>query len=117
MAASESEDWLERRRSELERHAAILFLTAALTMMIICGAIIVSGWFAGVMDDRFENTFWAGAILGFLAVLTLGAAAIPGGDNDQFEIRRMRWLTRVGLVAFIVAPCLCLGAMVADFYR
>ena len=104
-------------RDRLERSAALLFATCAIVMAVIIGAIIVSGWFAGVMDDRFENTFWAGATLGFLAVLTLGAAAIPGGDNDQFEIRRMRWLTRVGLVAFLIAPCLCLGAMVADFYR
>ena len=104
-------------RDRLERSATLLFATCAMVMALICGAIIVSGWFAGVMDDRFENTFWAGAILAFFGVLTLGAAAVPGGDNDQFEIRRMRWLTRVGLVAFLVAPCLCLGAMVADFYR
>ncbi len=103
-------------RTRLERTATTLFATTAIVMAIICGAIIVSGWFAGVIEDHAERVFWAGAILALLGVLTLGAAAIPGGDNDQREIRRMRWLTRVGLVAFLVAPLLCLSALVADFY-
>ena len=104
-------------RERLERSATLLFATCAIVMAIVCGAIIVSGWFAGVIEDHAERVFWAGAILALLGVLTLGAAALPGGDNDQVEIRRMRWLTRVGLVAFLIAPCLCIGAMVADFYR
>ena len=103
-------------RDRLERSATLLFATAAIVMAIVCGAIIISGWFAGVIEDHAERVFWAGAILALLGVLTLGAAALPGGDNDQQEIRRMRWLTRIGLVAFLIAPCLCIGAMVADFY-
>lgn len=103
-------------RARLERNAAVLFVGAAMVMAVICGSIIISGWFAGVIEDRAERVFWAGAILALLGVLTLGGAAFPGGDNDAGVIRRVRALSRIGLVMFLIAPCLCLGALVADFY-
>ena len=103
-------------RTRLERTAGLLFATTAIVMATICGAIIISGWFAGVIEDRAERVFWAGAILALLGVLTLGVAAFPGGDNDAAVIRRVRALSRIGLAMFLVAPCLCLGALVADFY-
>ena len=103
-------------RERLERSATLLFSSTAAVMAIICGAIIVSGWFAGVMDDRVENVFWAGSILALLGVLTLGVAAIPGGDDDARASRRIRALTRIGLITFLLAPCLCLGALIADYY-
>jgi hypothetical protein len=55
---------LLRPRVELERHAAILFLAAALTMAIVCGAVIVSGWFAGVLVDRWERLFCVVGLVG-----------------------------------------------------
>ena len=103
-------------RTRLERSAITLFATTATVMAIICGAVIVSGWFAGVIDDRAERVFWLGAILALLGVLTLGVASVPGGPDDRRVITRTRWLIRIGLVMFLVAPCLCLGALVADFY-
>ena len=105
------------RRAELERHAATLFLTAALTMAIVCGAIIVSGWFAGVLVDRWERVFWAGALLGGLMVATFAAAAAPGGTDARRACRRITWLTRAGLALFVLAPALCILALVGDFYR
>lgn len=103
-------------RERLERSAVLLFASTAMVMAVVCGAIIVSGWFAGVIEDHAERVFWAGAILALLGVLTLGAAALPGGENDRVEVTRLRWLTRIGLIAFLLAPCLCIGALVADFY-
>lgn len=85
-------------------------------MAVICGAFIVSGWFAGVLEDHAERFFWAGGILALLGVLVLSAAALPGGDDDRRTVRRVTVLSRVGLVLFAVAPVLCIGAMVADFY-
>jgi len=105
------------RRAELERHAATLFLGAALTMAIVCGAIIVSGWFAGVLVDRWERVFWAGALLGGLMVATFAAAAAPGGTDARRACRRITWLIRAGLALFVLAPALCILALVGDFYR
>ena len=103
-------------RERLERNATLLLVGSALTMAIICGAIIVSGWFAGVMDDPPERWFWAGSVLEFAMVAVFAAAAFPGGDDDERVIRRVRALTRIGLVLFIVAPAMCIGALVVDFY-
>jgi hypothetical protein len=103
-------------REQLERNAVLLLGIGALTMAIICGAIIVSGWFAGVLDDPPERWFWAGSVLELLMVFTFAAAAFPGGDDDVAVIRRVRLLTRIGLVLFVVAPVMCIGALVVDFY-
>jgi len=108
---------LRRRRAELERHAALLFLAAALTMAILCGAVIVSGWFAGVLVDRWERLFWAGALLGGLMVATFAAAAAPGGTDARRACLRITWLLRVGLLLFVLAPALCVVGLVGDFYR
>lgn len=104
------------RRNRLERNAVILFVGAAAVMALVCGAIIVSGWFAGVMEDHAERFFWAGAVLALLMVFTFAGAAFPGGDDDARVIRRVRLLTRIGLVLFVVAPVLCLGSLIFDFY-
>lgn len=108
-------DARERRR-HLERTAVTLFGIAALVMAIICGGIIVSGWFAGVMEDHAERWFWAGSILELLEVFVFAAAAFPGGSDDGRVIRRITVLTRVGLVLFVLAPVMVLGSMVFDFY-
>jgi hypothetical protein len=85
-------------------------------MAIIWGAIIVSGWFAGVIEDGPERWFWAGAILDFIMVGFFAAASFPGGDDDAQVIARVTALTRVGVVLFMLAPTMCIGALVADFY-
>ena len=83
---------------------------------IVCGAIIVSGWFAGVMEDHAERVFWSGAILAGLTVAVLAAAAFPGGGDDARAVRRVTLLIRVGLVMLVTAPALVIGSLIADFY-
>lgn len=107
---------LVERRAHVERTAVQLLVGYSVVMALVCGAIIISGWFAGVMEDHAERVFWSGAILSFLTVVVFAAAAFPGGADDARVIRRVTWLTRLGLVLFIVAPALCIGALIADFY-
>jgi len=103
-------------RAQVERTALGVFGVAALTMALVCSGIIVSGWFAGVIQDVYERFFWAGAGLAGLMIVVLAAAVWPGGADDRRVIRRVRLLTRVGLVLFVAAPALCIGALVADFF-
>jgi hypothetical protein len=105
------------RVAQLERHAATLFLAAALFMAIFCGAIIVSGWFAGVLIDQWERVFWAGGILGGLMVTTFAVAAAPAGRNTGRAIKRITLLSRIGLALFVLAPTLCLIGLIGNFYR
>jgi hypothetical protein len=89
---------------------------AAVVFAIIAAGIIVSGWFAGVIQDRFERVFWAGALTGGLMVAVFAGAAFPGGPDDARAIARITWLTRIGLVLFLLAPTLCIVALVCDFF-
>jgi len=104
-------------RARLELQAGLALLTGALMMAIVIGSIIVSKWFAGVLYDPAERVFWAGAVLAGLMVAAFAAAAFPGGDDDAAVIRRIRVFMRLGLLLFILSPALCIGALVADFYR
>ncbi|CAN5282413.1 hypothetical protein BH11ACT3_BH11ACT3_18500 [soil metagenome] len=104
-------------RQNLERKATLLFVGFFLTMATVCGAIIVSGWFAGVLEDHAERVFWAGAILSGITVAVFGAAAFPGLRDEAREIVRLRWTVRLGLICAVVGPTLCIFGMVADFYR
>jgi hypothetical protein len=104
------------RREHWERLAVALLVGYSAVFAIICGAIIVSGWFAGVMEDHAERVFWSGAVLAGLTVAVFAAAAFPGGSNDERAVRRITWLVRLGLVMFVVAPALCIGSLIADFY-
>ena len=104
------------RRDRAERTALGVFAVAALSMATVCAAIIISGWFAGVIQDVYERFFWAGAGLAGLMIVVLAAAVWPGGVDDRRVIRRVALLTRVGLVLFVVSPALCIGALVADFF-
>lgn len=106
----------EPRRTHLERLAVALLVGYSGVFAILCGAIIVSGWFAGVMEDHAERVFWAAAILAGLTVVVFAAAAFPGGNDDARAARRIRWLIRIGLVMFVLAPALCIGSLIADFY-
>src|SRR4051812_43859152 len=107
---------MDEERRHLERQATALLTTAALSMAIVCGAVIVSGWFAGVIEDRYERIFWAGALLAGLMVAVFAAAAFPGGSNSRRVIARVRLLLRVGLVLLVLAPTLCIIALVCDFF-
>jgi hypothetical protein len=109
-------DDVERQRERLERQASLAFLTGAVAMAIVCGAIIVARWFAGVLEDHAERVFWTGAVLAFVMVAVLAGAAWPGGDDDRRVVRRTRLLLRIGLILFVFAPGLCIGALIADFY-
>lgn len=100
----------------MARAATTLFIGYLVAMALICGSIIVSGWFAGVLDDPPERVFWAGAVLAGLNVAVFALAAFPGGRDDEREIARVNWTIRVGLVLAVVSPALCLGALIADFY-
>jgi hypothetical protein len=104
------------RRHDAERAAQAVFAVAALATAIVCAGVIVSGWFAGVIEDRFERIFWTGALLAGLMNVVLAGAVWPGGRDDVRATRRVILLTRVGLVLFVVSPTLCLGALVADFF-
>jgi hypothetical protein len=95
----------------------VLFAPAALVMAVICGAVIVSGWFAGVLVDSWERLFWVGALLGGLMVAVFAAAALPGGADARRSVLRITWLLRAGLLLFVLAPALCIVALVGDFYR
>jgi MFS family permease len=108
---------LDLRRAELERHAAVLFAASALVMAVVCGSVIVSGWFAGVLVDRWERLFWVGALLGGLMVAVFAAAAMPGGADARRSVLRITWLLRAGLLLVVLAPALCVVALVGDFYR
>lgn len=116
-AGSSAPARLDLRRAELERHAAVLFAAAALVMAVICGSVIVSGWFAGVLVDSWERLFWAGALLGGLMVAVFAAAAVPGGADARRSVLRITWLLRAGLLLFVLAPALCIVSLVGDFYR
>lgn len=104
------------RRAHAESTAVTLLVGYGLVMAVVCGAIIVSGWFAGVMEDHAERVFWSGAVLSFLTVVIFAAAAFPGGPDDARVIRRVTWLTRLGLVMLVVSPALVIGSLIADFY-
>ncbi len=103
-------------RARVERTALALLGITVFAMVTVCASVIVSGWFAGVIDDGPERWFWAGAVLEFLTIAVFVAAAFPGGSDDTATIRRTVTLTRVGLVLFVVAPVLCIGALIVDFY-
>jgi MFS family permease len=104
------------QRASVERLAVAHLAIGAGTMALVCGAIIASGWFAGVLQDRYERVFWLGAVLAFVMVAVFAAASFPGGVNDRAVVRRVTALIRVGLVLFVLAPALCIGALVADFF-
>ena len=115
-ADADAMDRLAHRRAAVERNAMALFVGATVTFAIVAGSIIISGWFAGAMEDHAERFFWTGSMVGGLMVLVFAAAAFPGGRNDARAISRVGWLTRIGLVLFILSPTLIIGSLVCDYY-
>lgn len=100
----------------MRERAALVFVGYLLATAIVCGAVIVSGWFAGVMDDPAERVFWAGAILAGITVAILASAAFPGWRDERREEARVRWTLRIGIVTGVLAPTLCIAGMIADFF-
>lgn len=109
-------DQLSRTRGRLELQAALPLLTVALMMAMICAGIIAAGWFAGSLDGPPERVFWLGSALAGVMVFVLAGAAFPGGDDDLRAIRRIRLLLRIGLMLFIAAPALIVGALIVDYF-
>jgi hypothetical protein len=110
------EGQLVNRRDALAGRATLLFVGYFLTFAVICGAIIVRGWFAGVLDDPPERVFWLGAALAGVTLAVFAAAAFPGGPDDRREIARVTWTLRVGMLLAVLSPALCIGALIVDFY-
>ena len=118
MVATTSSDAEQRRRaSELELRAVLLFAVASLTMAIVCGAVIVSHWFAGVMVDSWERVFWAGTLVAGLMIVVFAAAAVPAGADARRSCVRISWLLRIGLLLFVVSAALCVLGLVGDFFQ
>lgn len=95
----------------LERQAATLFVGTALVAAIAVAAMIVADWSGGRLDNRIEPLFWAGAILGGLALALLGLATLP-----RRSARLITALSRIGVVLFLVAPTMCIVAIFWDYW-
>jgi hypothetical protein len=94
-----------------ERKAATLFVGAAAAAAIVVAGITIAGWGGGVLDNRVEPLFWAGAILGGLALALLGLATLP-----RRSARLITGLSRAGVLLFLVAPTLCILAIFWDYW-
>jgi hypothetical protein len=92
----------------LAQRATALFASTGLIAAITVGAMQVSGWHAGSLDNRVEWIFWAGAILGGVGIGLLGVAAIPGRAAPR--------LITAGMALFLVAPALCVIAVFANYW-
>lgn len=109
------EEW--RGRLELvDRKATTLFAATSLVAAITVGAMLVGDWGAGVLDNRIEWVFWAGAILGAVGIALLGFAALPAGSDPARAARRAAGLVRAGLLLFMLAPVLCVVAVFTDYW-
>lgn len=87
--------------------ATVLFAATGLMVAITVAGIRIAGYRPGVLDNRVEWIFWAGAILGAAGVAVLGIAAVRA---------RAPRLVAVGMALFLVAPMLCTVAVFADYW-
>jgi hypothetical protein len=94
-----------------EQKAVTLFVGTSLVAAITVGAMLVGGWGGGVLDNRIETLFWAGAILGAVGIALLGIATLP-----VQRVGLIIGLTRVGVLLFLVAPVLCVIAVFTDYW-
>jgi hypothetical protein len=76
--------------SRAERKAVSLFLGCAIVAGVVVAGITVAKWGGGILDNRVEPLFWAGAILG--------------------------GLSRAGVLLFLIAPTLCIVAIFWDYW-
>ena len=90
-----------------ERNAALLFSSTSVVAAITVGAMLISGWRAGTLDNSVEWVFWAGAILAAVGIGALGVASVSGGGMG---------LLRAGMTLFLLGPVLCVIAVFADYW-
>jgi hypothetical protein len=106
--------------ARLERTATSLFGSTSIVAALVIGAMLISAWHAGSLDNRIEWLFWAGAILGAAGIGCLGFACLPRvGAVDAATRQSMRaraGLIRVGLILFMAAPVLCTIAVFTDYW-
>ena len=92
------------------RTTTSLFAATSLVAAITVGAMLVSGWHAGSLDNSVEWIFWAGAILGAVGIAAFGAGVLARTvDGIRRDIR-------IGMILFLLAPVLCVFAVMADYW-
>jgi hypothetical protein len=106
----------ESERRHEEARATALFIGTALVGAVTVGSMRISGWSGGVLDNRIEPVFWAGAIFAGVGVILFGIAAMSAGTDDGSASLRIRRLLRAGLVLFISGPILCVTAVFVDYW-
>lgn len=99
-------------RAHADRKATTLFASTALIAAVVVTGMLVSGWHAGILDNRVEWVFWAGTILGASGVALFAAAAFPGHRS----LGAVNRLIGTGLVLFVAAPVLCVIAVMTDYW-
>jgi hypothetical protein len=86
----------------------VLFATTSLVVAITVAGLGISGWRAGSLDNRVEWVFWAGAIVGAVAVGLLGWASV--------STRPPSGVLRVAMALFLLAPAFCMVAVFGDYW-
>jgi hypothetical protein len=94
-----------------ERKAVPLFVGAGVVVAVVVAGITVAEWGGGILDNRVEPLFWAGAILGGIALALLGLATLPRRSATLITA-----LSRTGVLLFLVAPTLCILAIFWDYW-
>jgi hypothetical protein len=87
--------------------ATILFAATGLMVAITVAGIRIAGYRPGVLDDRVEWVFWAGAILAAAGVAMFGIAAVREAAHR---------LLPAGMAVFLAGPVLCTVAVFADYW-
>jgi MFS family permease len=73
-------DMLEEARQEVghaDAKASILLAGLGVAAGAVAAALLAGDWTPSELEDRWCGVWWAGATLGGLAVLSLGAALVP----------------------------------------
>jgi hypothetical protein len=112
----DSQDETTVTLARVERTASTLFAGTGIVAAITVGAMLVGNWAAGILDNRVEWVFWAGAILGAIGIALFGVAAVSAGRDASRAARRASALVRAGMVLFIAAPVLCVVAVFTDYW-
>jgi hypothetical protein len=102
--------------TQSERKATTLFSSTSIVVAITVGAMLVSGWKAGSLDNRVEWIFWAGAIIGAVGIVLFGLASLPTATETQLQLARIDRRIRIGMILFLLAPALCVFAVMADYW-
>ncbi len=103
-------------RRHRERQATTLFIGTSLVVAVTVGAMRVSGWSGGVLDNRIEPVFWAGAVLAGAGVILFAVASMPSEGDEAAAIVRIGRLLRTGLILFVSGPVLCVTGVFIDYW-